>query len=315
MGGISVLALFAMMGTAAVALLAVAGIALALFFAAVVVSIVFAARTKARHARGKKLGGLIAIPIVLFALSVPVLVWFTASFLVPLAHEAATSDYDDCSTAVTTHDSSLLGEHLAVVGAALPLEGPQSWESLLRISVEYGDADCARVVLDEARAQDVPLDIDAPLADYDVDGRPFDETPALLLAVGDEYSSPDMVEALLEHGADPNVTLGVSGTRPGSSGEWGIDSQATPLHLACAGVGGSWRFADAGFDDGRLLSETDEVVDLLVGHGASLGVRDGKGRTPWEVYRGLIGDMQETGSLSAAQTRDILAARARVLKP
>ena len=314
MGGMSVLALLAMVGTPAVVVLVVVCLATAAFLAATVVSVVFAARTKKRRAQGKKLKGLIAIPIVLYALSIPVLIWFSVAFVVPLAHEATISDYDDCSAAIVTHAADDLEAQLAAAGPSIPLEGAQSWESLLRISIEYGDADCAAAVIDSAGEQGVALDLDAPLADYDTDGKPFDEAPALLLAIDDNYSSPEMVEVLLEHGAGPNITL--SSAAGSTSDAETSDGSATALHVACAGVGGHSLYIDTEQgDDLRLLAETDEVVDLLIEYGASLTARNGERLTPWEVYRDLVGDMQENGSLTATQAREIIADRASALKP
>lgn len=315
LGGFSVVMLMTTMGAVALAVLTAVGLALIAFVAATVVSIVFACRTKRRRAEGKKLKGLIAIPVVLYAVSIPVLVWFALTFVAPLVHEAATSDYDDCSVAIVTHEPEKLEVHLEAAGGGIPLEGAKSWESLLRVSIEYGDAECAEVVIETASELDVPLDLDAPLADYGTDGEPFAEVPALLLAVGDEYSSPDMVEVLLSHGADPDITLSKAHATS-SSGAETSDGSATALHLACAGVGGSWLYADSDLDGGgELLSQTDEVIDLLVESGASLDVRDGEGLTPWEIYQSLMDNMQQSGSLTAKQAREILDERSTVLKP
>ena len=88
MGGISVLVLLATMGFFALAFL----VAAAMFIAAIIVTIVFALRTPSRHRQGKKLGGLIAVPIVLFVLSLLVIIHITESVIIPTSQSSSTTN-------------------------------------------------------------------------------------------------------------------------------------------------------------------------------------------------------------------------------
>ena len=69
MGGISVLVMLGILSTVFLIFACVILIALALFIAGIVVSVVFAAGSGQRRIEGKSLGGKIAIPIVLFVTS------------------------------------------------------------------------------------------------------------------------------------------------------------------------------------------------------------------------------------------------------
>ena len=62
MGGISVMVMLSVMGAVAFVILGVVALALAMFVAATVVSIVFACRAKARREQGKRFKGLVAVP-------------------------------------------------------------------------------------------------------------------------------------------------------------------------------------------------------------------------------------------------------------
>ena len=73
--------LFSAMMALGVLLLVVGFVALGCFVAATVVSIVFFLRRKRRAAEGKKLGWLVAIPIALYAVSIPVLIFLAVVFL------------------------------------------------------------------------------------------------------------------------------------------------------------------------------------------------------------------------------------------
>lgn len=71
--------LFSAMMALGALLLVVGFVALGCFVAATVVSIVFFLRRKRRAAEGEKLGWFVAIPIALYAVSIPVLIfsrWF-----------------------------------------------------------------------------------------------------------------------------------------------------------------------------------------------------------------------------------------------
>lgn len=79
-GGCSVFVILAPLMAASVgvffALIGLAGLALVALIAAIVVTVIFARRSEQRKAEGKTLGWKIAIPIVLYALSVPYLIFF-----------------------------------------------------------------------------------------------------------------------------------------------------------------------------------------------------------------------------------------------
>lgn len=81
MGGCSVLMLLSLLTAVGLVLFSVFMGAVGLFIIATVVSIVFAVRTPRRRERGKKLGALIAIPLMLYAVSIPLLVYFAVKWI------------------------------------------------------------------------------------------------------------------------------------------------------------------------------------------------------------------------------------------
>lgn len=81
MGGCSVLMLLSLLTAVGLVLFNVFMGAVGLFIIATVVSIFFAVRTPRRRERGKKLGALIAIPLVLYAVSIPLLVYFAVKWI------------------------------------------------------------------------------------------------------------------------------------------------------------------------------------------------------------------------------------------
>lgn len=100
MGGISILMILAMMGAVTLAII----VAITLFIAATIISIVFAAQRKQRREQGKKLGALIALPIALYTVSVPLLIVFSAAIFIPFFQSSTTITYEDCSQAIISHD-------------------------------------------------------------------------------------------------------------------------------------------------------------------------------------------------------------------
>ncbi len=100
MGGISILMILAMMGAVTLAII----IAITLFIAATIISIVFAAQRKQRREQGKKLGALIALPIALYTVSIPLLIVFSAAIFIPFFQSSTTITYEDCSQAIISHD-------------------------------------------------------------------------------------------------------------------------------------------------------------------------------------------------------------------
>lgn len=201
MGGISVLVLLATMGFFALAFL----VAVAMFIAAIVVTIVFVLRTPSRHQQGKKLGGLIAVPIVLFVLSLLVIIPITASVIIPAYQSSTTTNYNDCSNAVVSHDADCLAQALDSSDLNLELEGQQSYRNLLRLAIIYGDAECAETILADAQEKNLAIDLNEPLIDYDIDGNVTDSEYALIMATSTHYSSPEMVNVLITYGADPSI--------------------------------------------------------------------------------------------------------------
>ena len=71
--------ILAMMGAVTLAII----VAITLFIAATIISIVFAAQRKQRREQGKKLGALIALPIALYTVSIPLLIVFSAAIFIP----------------------------------------------------------------------------------------------------------------------------------------------------------------------------------------------------------------------------------------
>ena len=310
MGGTFMLAV-PIIGAVAIAMLVVVALAAVAFIGATVVSIVFAARTGKRRAQGKKLKGLIAIPIVLYAVSVPVLAWFAVVIAFPIIDADLTIRYDDCSEAIVTHDPIELRECLQTLTDPLPVEGEGSWEELLRVSIEYGDDECVRIVFDEADAQGAPLDVDAPLPSYDSEGVAGDAEPPLLLALGFCYSSPDMIRVLLDEGADPNIAAAAADGIHASE----LSEGETPLHLACRGVAGASVYVDDDEQDAlQVLGETDEVVDLLLAYGADPAIEDAEGRTSWDNYVARVARFVQYDDLSGDEADRILESRAEVLR-
>lgn len=125
MGGISVLVLAGF----GLAMLAVFGIAAAMFVAGIVIAVVFAFRTKTRRAQGKRLGWRILIPTLLIAVSAPVLIWFSLALFVPAFEDWANVDYSDYSQMRATMPQSMpptgqaAQNHMADVPSGLKFEG------------------------------------------------------------------------------------------------------------------------------------------------------------------------------------------------
>ena len=81
MGGCSVLILLSGMLAVGLAILAAFSVFAAIFVLAIVISCIQYLNRENRYRRGKKLGGWIALPIVLFVISIPPLVLILATFL------------------------------------------------------------------------------------------------------------------------------------------------------------------------------------------------------------------------------------------
>lgn len=297
MGG-SIMVMFSIMGALAFVILGAVLVAVAMFVAATVVSIVFACGAKARREQGKKLKGLIAIPLALYAISIPVLVWFAVVWVIPLATDVEGDEYYEFSQAVTRHDPAGLEACFDARTLALEAEGEESLGSLLTCAVEYGDAECAEIVLREAKEAGTPIDLNEPLPLFAMGGEPYDAEFALIRAAGTDYSSPGMLAVLLDAGADPNVVsaLGADGS--------------TALHLVCDG-GGIWSWESDDVEE--ALAEQDRAIRALLDAGADAAVRDADGATPQDRYGRHIEKLVEEGSLVRQRGDELIAANAVAL--
>lgn len=280
MGGISVLVLAGF----GLAMLAVFGIAAAMFVAGVVIAVVFAFRMKTRRAQGKRLGWRILIPTLLMAVSAPVLIWFSLALFVPAFEDWANVDYSDCSQMVTRHDSAGLKE---LLDGSLPEEDRSDsrfYRDLARLSIVYEDEECLEVVLDSAEDNGIPVDLNVPLAPYGEEESSEDSLYALIMAVSSDYVSPEAVRILIEHGASARVV---------------DENGRTPLHFVCSG---SCIDTEAG-EGLNALDETYAVVRMLIEAGASAEEEDLSGNTPWDLWIETVADLADRGVLDEeAQT-------------
>lgn len=274
MGGISVLVLAGF----GLAMLAVLGIAAAMFVAGVVIAVIFACRTKARRAQGKKIGWRILIPTLLMAVSAPVLIWFSLVLFIPAFEDWVDVDYSDCSQMVTRHDAAGLKELLDGSLAEEDRSDSRLYRDLARLSIVYEDEECLEVVLDSAKDNGTPVDLNAPLAPYGEEESSDDSSYALIMTVSSDYSSPEAVRILIENGASVGV----------------VDRNGrTPLHLVCSG---SCVDADSG-ENLEALDETYTVARILLEAGASLDVEDLSGNTPWDLCVETVADLADRGVL------------------
>ena len=283
MGGMSVLVL-AGFGMALLAVFAIAAVA---FIAGVVIALVFALRTRKRREHGRKLGGLVALPIALIVLSSPVLAWCSATLVIPTFESATTTDYADCTQMVATHDPAGLEAMLGSLPHELDAEGPRSYRDLIRLAIVYEDEECLEVGLDAAQAAGHPVDLNLPLEVFDEDGEAVDSSFALIMAVSEDYCSPDMVDLLLEHGAGPDVV---------------DENGMTPLLFACSGS-----CIDPIEENGKKsIEETISVISLLLKAGADADIVDPSGKTPHDLYSETIAELADRGAIDADEKREAL---------
>lgn len=298
MGGFSVVVMLSVLGAVAFVILGVVAVAFGLFVAATVVSIVFACRTKTRRERGKRLGGLVAVPIALYAVSVPVLVWFVLMWVVPIAGDGEGDELSDFSQAITRHEPEALQACFDADAFSFPSEGPESLASLLEVAIAYGEAPCAQTVLAAAEKRGAPLDVNEPLPSYTVSGDPYGAERPLARAAGSDYSSARMLSVLLEAGADPNAAslLDVEGGRP--------------LHLVCDNVGWTSMSAE---DQERALADSGESIDLLAAYGADPAAVDAAGLTAGDRLTGRLDSLVEGDALTREQANRFVAEHAESL--
>ena len=279
MGGISVLVLAGF----GLAMLAVFGIAAAMFVAGVVIAVVFAFRTKTRRAQGKRLGWRILIPTLLMAVSAPVLIWFSLVLFIPAFENWANVDYSDCSQMVTRHDSAGLKELLDGSLTEEDRSDFRFYRDLARLSIVYEDEECLEVVLDSSEGNGTPVDLNVPLAPYGEE-ESSEDSYALIMAVSSDYVSPEAVRILIEHGASARVV---------------DENGRTPLHFVCSG---SCIDAEAG-EGLDALDETYAVARMLIEAGASAEEEDLSGNTPWDLWVKTVADLADRGVLDKeAQT-------------
>lgn len=293
MGGISILMILAMMGAVTLAII----VAITLFIAATIISIVFAAQRKQRREQGKKLGALIALPIVFYTVSIPLLIVFSAAIFIPFFQSSTTITYEDCSQAIISHDFEQLKNCLDAPELQLPSEGPASYQSLLYTALVYEDEDCVRTLLEDARANNQPIDLTQPLIKYDSDNNPKDDDYTLCLAASTSFGSLQMIQMLLDYGAEVN-----------SANEDGY----TPLHNACNDM---CTTAIASDTSSVSLDETDAAIDLLLTAGADIHARNQLGETPWDLYCETIQRYVDDGVLTEKEASAHLTERAKTLKP
>lgn len=279
MGGISVLVLAGF----GLAMLAVFGIAAAMFVAGVVIAVVFAFRTKTRRAQGKRLRWRILIPTFLMAVSAPVLIWFSLTLFVPAFEDWANVDYSDYSQMVTRHDSAGLKELLAGSLTEEDRSDSRFYWDLACLSIVYEDEECLEVVLDSSEGNGTPVDLNVPLAPYGEE-ESSEDSYALIMAVSSDYVSPEAVRILIEHGASARVV---------------DENGRTPLHFVCSG---SCIDAEAG-EGLDALDETYAVARMLIEAGASAEEEDLSGNTPWDLWVETVADLADRGVLDEeAQT-------------
>lgn len=291
MGGFTFMAALATAGI----LVAIFFAALAVFIVATVISIVFAARTKKRSEQGKSLGALIAIPIVLYVLSAPTVLFGLTTVVIPSYIESVTTTYHDCTSAVVKHNPEELEHFLEDPSLQVSDDGEESYRSLVRLAIEYGDKECVEVLLSDAEENGCPVDLNVPLDEYNDEDVVAGTEYALAMATDPFFfSSVDMIRVLLEYGANVNVL-----------DEYGN----TPLYNACSG------FCSNKFnDEPEQLVETEETIDVLLEAGADTSVINKEDMTPWDAYQQTIREYEESGAIAPEEAAALLSERAETLK-
>lgn len=298
MGGCSVLVLLgALLAMGAAFLIAFLG-ALGLFLVAVILTIVFAVRTPRRRAAGKKLGALIAIPIVLYAVSIPVLAFSLTQVIVPFAVDYTTANYNDACEAVRHDNPDELARCLTATTFAFDDAQGDTPENLLALAFEYRSARCVGPLLDELDELGHPIDVNAPLDRTDISGEAYRSQYPLLWVCEEGNAELEAVQALIERGADINIQ--------------DEDTGWTPLMWACAGAfEGYWDSYDG--DEAACLAQTEDAIDQLLAWGADPSPASAEGDTALSIFEAYVADLQltdlpEDDALEAISTyRDRLA--------
>ncbi len=178
----------------------------------------------------------------------------------------------------------------------VPDDGEESYRSLVRLAIEYGDEECVEVLLNDAEEKSSPVDLNVPLDEYNDEGVVTGAEYALAMATDlFFFSSVDMIQVLLEYGANVNVL-----------DEYGN----TPLYNACSG------FCSNKFnDEPEQLVETEEVIDVLLEAGADTSAINEEGLTPWDAYQQTIREYEELGAITSEEAAALLSERSETLKP
>lgn len=292
MGGCSVLVLMGvLLAVGAAFFIAFLG-ALGLFLMAVVLTIVFAVRTPRRRAVGKKLGPLAAIPIALYAVSIPVLAFSLTQVIIPAAVDYATESYSDACEAVRGDDPDELARCLSAAGFAFDEAQSDTPQNLLALAFEYRSARCIGPLLDGFDELGCPIDVNAPLARTDISGDVYRSQYPLLWVCEKGAAELEAARALVERGADVNVRDDETG--------W------TPLMWACAGAFSDYRGVDAKGEEADL-EQTEGAIDQLLEWGADPRLASADGDTAWSLFEAYVADLQQSG-LSTDAAREALAA-------
>lgn len=266
--------LFSAMMALGVVFLIVGFVALGCFVAATILSVVFFLRRKRRAAQGERLGWLVAIPIVLYAISIPILVFLAIVFF---PGWNSSSNFGSCMNAIVSHDEDGLQNALESSEGSIALSGEGSYEALVWEAVSYNDAECLRAVLSYADSQGFAVDLNKPISDPD---RAGEEEYAFLAAVQNPVVSCELLHVLLEFGADPGCS---SATGSGT----------TPLHWVARGL---WN-PDSSSAPARI-NYTVDVIALLVDAGAPIGTLDSQGLVPRDYFEQYLSDLVQNEEIS-----------------
>lgn len=152
----------------------------------------------------------------------------------------------------------------------------------LEDSSDAGYPECAQMVV-RHDADGLRELLDGPL-----DGEGGDDSScALVIAVSNDYRSPESVRILIENGASVAVA---------------DENGRTPLHFACSG----WCIDPEAKGGPEALDETYAVARLLLDAGADANAEDSSGNIPWDLCVETVGDLVERGVLGEEDQAEAL---------